>query len=237
MADPLIEARRIDLSVPQPSGQPLSLLRGLDLSVGRGEIVAVVGRSGSGKTSLLTLLGLMGRPQAGSLSLAGQDSAKLSDARAADLRNRLIGFVFQNYSLVPHLTVAENVALPFGYGVRASRRQARRATRAALGAVGLEAMGRSRPSRLSGGEQQRVAIARALVRAPSVLLADEPTGALDVETGREVMEVLAGAVRTAGACLVVVTHDLQTVGGADRTLELRDGRLWPVAPAPAGSAV
>lgn len=224
----VIEAERVDVSVRLPSGGRLQILRGLSLVVRAGSSVAILGRSGSGKTTLLTLLGLMGRPDAGSLWVAGQDAARLSDAAAARLRGERIGFVFQDFSLIDHLSVVENVELPYLYGRTLARHHVRRAALAALSAVGLSGFAHRRVPQLSGGEQQRVAIARALVRAPAIVLADEPTGSLDVGTGDQVIGLLRDAVGQAGACLVVVTHDPAVAARMDARWELVDGALRPL---------
>lgn len=218
-----IHATDITSEVTLPSGERLRILDGLSLSVSEGAAVAILGKSGSGKTTLLTVLGLMSRRHRGRLTLGGVDTGSLSDAAAADLRNSRIGFVFQGFSLVDHLTVLDNVELPFVYGTRASA--GRRRALDLLDQVGLAGFGNRPVSQLSGGGQQRVAIARALVRSPSIILADEPTGALDVQTGGVVMELLRDTTRGAAAALVVVTHDRDVAAIADEQWLLRDGRL------------
>ena len=173
------------------------------------------------------MLGLLERPDGGSLRLAGADPWALGDRGRAQLRNRALGFVFQTYSLVPHLSAAENVALPMGYGAVTSRRRTREAVGQALEDVGLTHRSRSRPRQLSGGEQQRVAIARALVREPAVVLADEPTGALDTATAERVLDLLLTVTRSRGAALLLVTHDAAVAERADAVLRLHQGRLVP----------
>lgn len=224
-AAPVIEAQRISATIPTASGQPLVLFRDVSFTIHAGESVAILGRSGSGKTTLLTQLGAMNRPESGSLVLKGQDLARLSDAPAARLRNRQIGFVFQSYSLIPHLTVLENVMVPASYASNITRRTVRRRAVELLDAVGLSGMESARPTRLSGGEQQRVAIARSLVLTPSIVLADEPTGALDEDTGDAVLQLLLDATRQEGSCLVVVTHDEQVAARMDRVFRLGEGQL------------
>jgi putative ABC transport system ATP-binding protein len=225
MAGIALCAKGLTFSLRLPGGS-LDLLRGVDLSVGHGESVAVMGRSGSGKTTLLTLLGLMARPDTGELLIGGKPVTGLNDDKAARFRNGYIGFVFQNYSLVPHLSVIDNVMLPFTYGRRASRKTVRKAASRALESVELTELANTRPAKLSGGEQQRVAIARALVRDPAIILADEPTGALDVDTGDRIIEVLRQAATKAAKCLIVVTHDPAVAERMDRRYELHDGRLF-----------
>jgi ABC-type lipoprotein export system ATPase subunit len=220
-----IEARGLRKGVRLPSGDHLTLLESVDLDIAAGRSVAVVGRSGSGKSTLLTVLGLLLPPDGGSLRVAGHDVGALNDRQRSLLRNRHIGFVFQNYSLLGHLTAAENVALPLLMGDRVAPAQARRRVAEAMDAVDIGHRASSRPVHLSGGEQQRVAIARALVRSPAVILADEPTGALDADTSRQVLAAFAAAVERRGTALVLVTHDDEVAGHADRVLHLDQGRL------------
>jgi len=221
----VLRADGLGVEVALPGREPLVLGRGLDLVVRPGRSTAVVGRSGCGKTTLLATLGLLRRPSAGRLWVAGRDTTDICDAAAARWRNAHIGFVFQDYSLVAHLTVLDNVMLPLDYGTAVRRRTARQTAGAQLDAVGLAGFERRRPAQLSGGEQQRVAVARALVRGPVLVLADEPTGALDVETGDEVMGHLLAAVAHAGAAAVVVTHDHALAARTDEVLELAAGVL------------
>lgn len=203
------------------------LVDGASGVVHEGDSVGILGKSGSGKTSLLSVLGLMSRPTTGELLFSGTPTSQLSDGERARRRNRDIGFVFQNYSLIEHLNVFENVSLPFSYGKPVGRREMVSAVAEQLHAVGLTGFEKRRPRSLSGGEQQRVAIARALVRSPKLLLADEPTGALDVDTGLRILEHLYSATRQAGACLVVVTHDQQIANSMDQTWVLQNAELHP----------
>ncbi|CCH29641.1 ABC transporter ATP-binding protein [Actinosynnema sp. NPDC047251] len=206
-------------------GEPRAVLSGIDLTIRGGQSVAVVGRSGSGKSTLLSLLGLFDRPDGGTYLLRGKDITHLPERRAAALRSAGFGFVFQRFLLLNHLTAAQNVAMALVNGQGwLTRRQRRAKVLAALDLVGVAHLAGHRPPRLSGGEQQRVAIARALVREPEVLLADEPTGALDTETGNLVVEVLRGAARR-GCGLVLVTHDREHADKMDTVLELVEGRL------------
>ena len=198
-------------------------LRGISLIVAAGERVAVMGTSGSGKTTLVHLLALLDRPTSGSYLLDGRDVAALSDDELSVLRNREIGMVFQGFNLIPQRTCLENVALPLIYR-GATRAQAHTAAHAALRRVGMAERATSRSGSLSGGQQQRVAIARAIVGAPPVLVADEPTGALDRRTGLEILDLLLG-LNEEGTTLVVVTHDPEIGARCGRIVELHDGRL------------
>ncbi|MGR6318231.1 ABC transporter ATP-binding protein [Micromonospora soli] len=206
---------------------PRAILDGTDLAVDSGESVAIVGRSGSGKSTLLSLIGLFDRPDEGQYLLDGQDITRLSERRAAALRSAEFGFVFQRFFLLKHLTAAQNVAMALvnGQGWLPRRKRSAR-TLAALDRVGIAHLAKHRPARLSGGEQQRVAIARALVREPRLLLADEPTGALDTETGNLVIEVMRSATDR-GCGLILVTHDWDHANKMQRVLRLSDGVLHP----------
>lgn len=206
-------------------GEPRPILTGVDLVVHSGESVAILGRSGSGKSTLLSLIGLFDRPDGGQYLLNGADISRISERRAARLRSDEFGFVFQRFFLLKHLTAAQNVAMALVNGQGwAARRKRRAKVMAALDQVGIAHLAKQRPQRMSGGEQQRVAIARALVREPKILLADEPTGALDTETGAHVIEVLHSA--TARGCgLVLVTHDHAHASRMGRVVRLTDGRL------------
>ena len=198
------------------------VLDGADLTVQAGEVVAVLGRSGSGKSTLLHLIGGLDRPDAGSIEVAGEAVTGASEARLSELRRRRIGFVFQFFHLLPELSGEANVLL--AGRVRGAHPEAARRGRDLIDRLGLRDVADSLPSRLSGGEQQRFAIARALVNDPAVLLADEPTGNLDVEAGAEVLRLLrAGADE--GRAVVMVTHEDAATHIADRVLTLRDGRL------------
>jgi putative ABC transport system ATP-binding protein len=230
MAEPLL-IRTIDLTKDyRIGGTVVRALQGVGLSVRRGEFVAVMGPSGSGKSTLMNLLGCLDRPTAGRYVLDGEDVSRLdADARAA-VRNRKIGFVFQTFNLLARSTAIENVELPLIYGgvVRAERR--RRAA-AALASVGLGHRRDHRPRQLSGGEQQRVAIARALVNDPLLLLADEPTGALDSRTGLVILAIFQ-ALNRAGRTIVLVTHDPAVARHARRIVAMHDGRVVRDEPVP-----
>ena len=201
----------------------LPVLYGLDLRVRRGEWVACTGRSGAGKSTLLNVLGLLDRADGGSYVLGGHDVSRLDDTSRAQLRNRLLGFVFQLHNLLPRTSALENVATPLVYrGVRRAERLRR--AREALAAVGLEDRADYDPGRLSGGQMQRVAIARALVGDPEVLLVDEPTGNLDLIATREVMTLL-DRLHEQGRTIVMITHEEDVAAHADRRLVLSDGKL------------
>ncbi len=198
-------------------------LSGLDLNIEAGEYVAVMGPSGSGKSTLLNLLGLLDRPSAGTYRLEGRDVTTLSPDEQARVRSERIGFVFQSFHLVPRLTAAENIALPMTLaGIAATERNRRVAQ--ALQDFGLEHRADHRPDQLSGGQRQRVAIARATIMQPALILADEPTGNLDRQTGEEVMHLLE-ALNGKGVTLVVVTHDQVLGARSRRQLAMEDGRL------------
>ncbi|WP_380170568.1 ABC transporter ATP-binding protein [Kineococcus sp. DHX-1] len=210
-------------------------LDGVDVRVGAGESVAVMGPSGSGKTTLLHVLAGILRPTAGAVDLAGADLLALSDAQRTRLRRTDFGFVFQSGQLLSELPAEENAALPLLLA-GASRAAATERAGGLLRRLGLAGMERRRPGELSGGQAQRVAIARALVGSPKVVFADEPTGALDQATGREVLDLLTSATREHGAALVVVTHDAGVARWCDRTIAMRDGRVVSEFTAPATSA-
>jgi len=205
--------------------EPRTILDGVDLTVHAGESVAIVGRSGSGKSTLLSVLGLFDRADEGSYLLAGEDISRLPERKAAKLRSSHFGFVFQRFFLLKHLTAAQNVSMALVNGQGWLPRRERRArVLEALDQVGIAHLAKNRPARMSGGEQQRVAIARALVRDPKVLLADEPTGALDTDTGTAVIDALLSATER-GCGLVLVTHDRDHAARMGRTLDLVDGVL------------
>ena len=198
-------------------------LCGVSLNIDRGEYVAIVGASGSGKSTLMNVIGLLDRPTAGSYAINGVEAARLGKGRLADLRNREIGFVFQRFHLLPRTSARRQVELPLFYaGIPGG--QAKRRALEALTQVGLGDRSDHRPDELSGGQQQRVAIARALVTRPSILLADEPTGALDSRTGKEVM-ALFHELNDAGITVIVVTHDMNVANQSRRIITLRDGEV------------
>jgi len=200
-------------------------LRDVSLTVERGEYVALMGASGSGKSTLMNTLGCLDRPTSGSYRLDGQEVVKMSRDARARLRNRKIGFVFQNFNLLARTSALENVELPLLYGRRIAARRRRRRALEVLQQVGLADRVDHHPGQLSGGQQQRVAIARALINEPAILLADEPTGNLDSRTSKEVIEVLRALNRDDGITIVLVTHDQYVARNAARLFVLRDGRV------------
>jgi len=201
------------------------VLHGINLRVGRGELVALVGPSGSGKSTLLNLLGLLDRPSGGKLVLMGRDTARLEESEITELRGKSIGFVFQFHHLIPALTAAENVAMPLFIADGRVRAEHIERARELLGRLGLAKLASAYPRRMSGGEQQRVAIARALVQRPALVLADEPTGNLDTKTADDVFEMLRSLNREMGTAMLVVTHDPRLASRCDRVIELVDGRI------------
>ena len=223
--EPLITARGLTKSYRTPAGE-VSVLCGVDHDVGAGEMVAVVGASGVGKSTLLHVLGTLDRPDGGSLTVAGEDVLALGEARRCEFRNRTLGFVFQFHHLLPEFSALENVSMPLLIARRPDE-EARARARALLEEVGLGTRVDHRPGALSGGEQQRVAVARALAGSPLALLADEPTGDLDRATGRRLHETLRTLVRARGLTVVVVTHNDELAGGCDRVMRLEAGRLVP----------
>jgi putative ABC transport system ATP-binding protein len=223
---PLIQLTGITKTL-RGQGVPRPILSGVDLTVAAGESVAILGRSGSGKSTLLSLIGLFDRPDGGQYLLRGRDITRLPEYRAAKLRSSQFGFVFQRFFLLKHLTAAQNVAMALVNGQGWLPRRKRRAkVMAALEQVGIAQLAKQRPPRLSGGEQQRVALARALVREPTLVLADEPTGALDTETGNLVIDALR-AVTDRGCGLILVTHDWDHANRMSRVLRLSEGVLHP----------
>ena len=201
-----------------------AVLQDLDLAVGEGQAIALVGRSGAGKTSLLNVIGGLDREYEGSVTIGGQELKTLTDRGLAEFRNRSIGFVFQGFHLLPHLTALENVLLPT-YFESGERADAETRARSALERVGLSGSGEGYPGRLSGGQRQRVAVARALVSGPRLLLCDEPTGNLDEQTGEAILDLLVELRESEGLTLVFVTHEARVSRRVDRVLELAEGRL------------
>jgi putative ABC transport system ATP-binding protein len=220
----------VDLVRDYPSGDSvIHALRGVSLSASPGHLVAVRGRSGSGKTTLLNILGGLDRPTSGRVVIDGQEVSSMTEEELVDVRRRSVAFIFQAFGLVPILSAAENVEIPLRL-VRAEPRGRDARVRELLELVGLGGRAKHRPHELSGGEQQRVAIARALANRPRILLADEPTGQLDSETGHVIMLLLRDVVRTEGLTAIVATHDPVMLDVADRIVELRDGEMFEQAP-------
>jgi len=199
-------------------------LQGISLSIDRGEFVAIMGASGSGKSTFMNILGFLDRPTSGQYLLEGIDGENLSRDELAEIRNRKIGFVFQGFNLLARTAALENVELPLIYsGTSTSKRK--EMAKKALSAVGLEGRGHHHPSQLSGGEQQRVAIARALVNQPSILLADEPTGNLDSKTSAEIMAIFQRLNQEMGITIIMITHEADIASYAKRNILFKDGRV------------
>ena len=229
MQDKAIALHDVDLSLGRGAAR-VHILKGISLGIDRGEAVGLVGPSGSGKSTLLMLMAGLERPDSGRIVVDGTDLAALDEDRLARFRGRRIGIVFQSFHLVPTMTALENVALPLelaGEGDAFARAEAE------LQAVGLGGRMQHYPAQLSGGEQQRVAIARAIVSNPAILVADEPTGNLDENTGESIIDLLFALKRDRGATLVLVTHDLNLARRCDRMVRLRSGRIEVDAPAAA----
>jgi putative ABC transport system ATP-binding protein len=219
----VIEVAGLTRTFSSPAGD-VHALQDVGFRVEEGEFVALIGRSGSGKTTLLNCLGGLDRPTSGRIVVAGRELAALDDDGRTDLRRDAVAFVFQTFGLVPVLTAAENVELPLRMR-RAGGDERRARVAELLELVGLSDHARQRPGELSGGQQQRVAIARALAASPAVLIADEPTGQLDSETGAQILTLLRDLARSTGMTMLVSTHDASVRDRADRVLTLRDGRL------------
>ena len=202
----------------------VEVLRGVDLDVERGDLVSIMGASGSGKSTLMNIIGLLDTPSSGSYSLDGREVAAMTDSRRSTIRNASIGFVFQSFHLLPRLTAMENVRLPLLYRGTGGAEADRRARRA-LQRVGMEDRAGHKPNELSGGQQQRAAIARALVGEPAIVLADEPTGALDPATGNDIMNLFAELNGAEGTTLIVITHDPQVARRCRRRTHIGDGVL------------
>jgi putative ABC transport system ATP-binding protein len=229
---PLVLLRDVR-KVYREGGAERVVLRGVDLAIHRGELCVLIGRSGSGKSTLLNLIGGIDVPTAGEVVVDGVALARAGESARTLFRRRHVGFVFQFFNLIPTLTVEENLRLPLELNGRPGD-QAGTQARTLLAEVGLADRGPAFPEELSGGEQQRVAVARALVHAPSLVLADEPTGNLDLETGRQVIHLLDRLTRRAGRTMVMATHSPEVVGLADRIFRLHDGRLVEEGRASAG---
>ena len=222
MPDPILQLSEIRKSYFLGK-QELPVLKGITMNIKKNEYVALMGPSGSGKSTLMNILGCLDSPTAGSYVLNGKDVSKMDDGELAEIRNKEIGFVFQQFNLLPRLTAAENVALPLIYaGV--SRQERIRRAEAVLEKVKLEDRMHHKPNELSGGQCQRVAIARALINNPSIILADEPTGNLDSRTSYEIMDIL-GKIHTDGNTVIIVTHEEDISEYAHRVVRLKDGQI------------
>lgn len=217
---PVVEAKGLT-RIYQVGDEAVHALRGVDIRIERGEYLAIVGPSGSGKSTLMHIIGCLDSPTAGTVAIDGDEVATLGQARLARMRNERIGFVFQAFNLLPRLSILENVALPLMYA-RVPRPERLERAAEALSSVGLADRLRHRPNQLSGGQRQRAAIARALVNKPSLLLADEPTGALDTKTGDAVLAMFEG-IAARGTTIAVVTHDPDIAARCARVVRIRDG--------------
>lgn len=223
MTTPLIQAQGLTKTY-RLGRVEVPALRGVDLDIRAGEYVAIMGPSGSGKSTLMHILGCLDRPTEGRYLLDGRDVSRLGARELAKVRNRMVGFVFQTFNLMPRMTVDENVALPLKYRGGLSRSERRSRARTLLGRLALADRAGHRPDELSGGQRQRVAIARALVGDPAILMADEPTGNLDSKSGAEVLATF-DELHRAGHTIILVTHDAGVASRAERIVEVADGRI------------
>ena len=202
----------------------IPVLRGIDLNIETGELIAIMGPSGSGKSTLMNIIGLLDRPTDGEYLLYNQEVSKLSSDELADLRNHTIGFVFQSFFLLPRLNALQNVMMPLNYRPMLTHEKEKR-VRVLLEKVGVGELAKHKPSEMSGGQQQRVAIARALVTEPKILLADEPTGALDTKTGQAVMDLLIHINKNLQTTVIIVTHDSKNADQCKRVVRIQDGLI------------
>jgi putative ABC transport system ATP-binding protein len=222
MQDPVITARKVE-KVYQMGSVEVQALRGVSFDVYPGEVIAIMGPSGSGKSTLMNILGCLDVPTGGDYTLGGINVSHLKDDELAEVRNRKIGFVFQSFNLLPRSTALANVELPLRYGGVSQGRKER--AQRALEAVGLSDRMHHLPTEMSGGQQQRVAVARALVNDPSILLADEPTGNLDSQSGSDILNLILSLNRERGTTIIIVTHDPRIGSQAQRVIRVRDGML------------
>lgn len=222
MAEPLIELKNI-YKIYHMGDEEVRASDGVSLSIDRGEFVAIVGKSGSGKSTLMNIIGALDVPTEGEYILGGEDVSEMSDDQLAQIRNKMIGFIFQQYNLLPKLNLLENVELPLLYAGVSVQERKERALKS-LEKVGLEEKWKNLPNQLSGGQQQRVSIARALAGDPSLILADEPTGALDSRTSREVLNFLR-QLNEEGNTIVMITHDNSIALEAKRVVRIKDGKI------------
>ncbi|HEV2029004.1 MAG TPA: ABC transporter ATP-binding protein [Candidatus Dormibacteraeota bacterium] len=221
----MADVRLVDLTKHYKRGaEVIRALDGVTLDIAKGEFVAIVGRSGSGKTTMLDLMGLLLRPTSGSLLIDGIDTGKLGDRQLAQMRARRVGFVFQEYNLLSGLNVLENVMLPLRY-VKDGKKNGRPRAVELIERVGLSDRTHHRPTELSGGQAQRVAIARSMVNSPSLILLDEPTGAVDTETAQQLVDLLKRLNKEDQVTIVIVTHDLDIAAQATRQIRLKDGKV------------
>jgi lipoprotein-releasing system ATP-binding protein len=222
----MLQLKEVSKRFTSPGGEVMEVLRGVNFEVGRGEALAIIGPSGSGKTTLLNVIGTLDLPTSGSVCLDGQELTRLNERELAEVRNRRLGFVFQSHHLLPQCTVMENVLVPtLATQNEVLRDGAPDRARRLLERVGLGARVRHRPGQLSGGERQRVAVVRALINEPHLLLADEPTGALDRASADNLAQLLVELNRELRLTLIVVTHSLELAHRLERVFEMRDGQL------------
>jgi putative ABC transport system ATP-binding protein len=222
MSNPIIEIRSL-MKTYKLGGETVHALNDVSIKIEKGEFLAIIGPSGSGKSTLMNMIGCLDRPQSGKYLLDGKDIGKMNDNQLASIRNQKIGFIFQNFNLLTKLTALENVELPLLYaGMSAKERRER--SMASLEKVGLKERAGHLPTQLSGGQQQRVAIARALAGNPTILLADEPTGALDSKTSKEILQLMK-ELNEAGHTIILITHDLAIAKQAKRMVSIQDGQL------------
>lgn len=224
MSEPVIQMQKIIKTYYQGKPNELEILHGIDLTVNQGEFVSIVGESGSGKSTLMNIIGVLDRQTAGNYYLEGQDVGSMTDEVRSAIRNRRIGFVFQNFNLLPRANALKNVMVPLLYGETKTKNQKERAMEM-LAMVGMEDRANHRPNELSGGQKQRVAIARAMINDPAIILADEPTGALDSKTGHMVMDMFHKLHEEQGKTIVLITHSQELASETQRIVTLLDGEI------------
>ena len=226
MSEPVIRMEKIVKTYYVGKPNELEILHGINLEVERGEFVSIVGESGSGKSTLMNIIGALDRPTEGEYRLQGKNIGEAKDRELSSIRNEEIGFVFQTYNLIPRTTALENVELPMLYG-KMKKTERRERARELLELVGMKERMLHKPEELSGGQKQRTAIARAMANDPSIILADEPTGALDSETSRRIMDIFHTLHREQGKTIVLITHSGELAQETDRVIRISDGRILP----------
>ena len=224
MSEPVIRMEKIVKTYYVGKPNELEILHGINLEVERGEFVSIVGESGSGKSTLMNIIGALDRPTEGEYRLQGKNIGEAKDRELSSIRNQEIGFVFQTYNLIPRTTALENVELPMLYG-KMKKTERRERARELLELVGMKERMLHKPEELSGGQKQRTAIARAMANDPSIILADEPTGALDSETSRRIMDIFHRLHREQGKTIVLITHSTELAQETDRVVKISDGRI------------